>query len=166
MQAQGIHVNVCRNSVVDARPDLHNVHPRGWAAGAVWDTVPGATIGSEIYVAVTGHGNTPPNPHVPPNGEGHGSPNVVFHEVFHGIDHSGAGGVDRSTNAAFNTARTADLAGLSAYEQQPGAAGQQETYADSAAGYYADPAAYTAAHPHLGAYWAANPTATPPAPHH
>jgi len=154
MRDRGIRVNVCRGSVTDARPDLRGVHPRGWPAGSVWDNVPGATIGNDIFVATTGH---PANPHIPPNGEGHGSANMMFHEIFHGIDNTGVGG-HRSTAADFNNARTTDIGSLTPYQRQPGAAGQEETYAESAARFYSgDPNMP----PHLRDYWRNDPLAPP-----
>jgi hypothetical protein len=81
---------------------------------------------------------------------------MVVHETFHAVDLGGSGDA-RSIGADFNTARTADLATLSAYEQQAGNAGQQESYAESAARYYGGDANDAANHPHLNAYWAADP---------
>jgi Mlc titration factor MtfA (ptsG expression regulator) len=98
-------------------------------------------------IATAGHPN---NPHVPNTGEGHGAHNLVLHETAHGLDLGGGGG---SANADFNAARTADAATLGTYESQAGNAGQQETYAESAARYYGGDPNDAASHPNLHRYW-------------
>jgi uncharacterized Zn-binding protein involved in type VI secretion len=132
MQRNGTRVVACRGSVTDYRADLRGVQPRGWPPGATWDTVPGAFTPdrNEVVVGVIGHG-TPAGAHVPATGEGHGSANLTVHESMHSFD--GNGVPAPSASADFRTARTADSGQLSAYESQPGAAGQQESYAESAA---------------------------------
>lgn len=147
MTQHGTRVIACRGSVTDYRSDLRGVHPRGWPPGATWDTVPGANMGdtNEVVIATTGHG-TPAGAHVPATGEGHGSANLVVHEASHGYDHdTGASG-----SADFNAARTADSGSLSAYESQPGSAGQEESFAESNARHAEGQDAGT---PNLQSYW-------------
>lgn len=148
----GTKVVASRGSITDHATDLRGVHPRGWPPGSTWDSVPGVFRGdkNELIVATVGHG-TPAGAHVPAKGEGHGSESVVLHEAMHGYDHTAS--PDRSTAADFNTARTADSASLSTYENQPGAAGQEESYAESAARYYSGNPNDATAHPNLNAYW-------------
>src|SRR5690606_36270480 len=83
---------------------------------------------------------------------GHGSQNLVLHEAAHGLDATTTPA--RSASPAFNDARNADASNLTPYESQPGVAGQQESYAESAARHFGgDPDANTR-YPHLGEYWA------------
>ncbi len=156
LEENGTRVVVGRGSVTDAYPALAGVVPRGWPPGSSWDTVPGAFMpdSNEIAIATVGHG-TPAGAHVPATGEGHGSRNLVVHETMHGVDHTG--NPPLSEGADFNTARTADSGGLSAYENQAGSAGQEETFAESAARYYGGDQGDAAAHPNLNSYWATDP---------
>jgi len=153
----GTKVVACRGNITDYRTDLKGVHPRGWRPGATWDIVPGVFLPdtNEVVIATVGHG-TPAGGHVPANGEGHGSHNVVIHESFHGVD-MGGGGAARSTDADFNTAKTADAAHLSNYENQAGSAGQQETYAESAARHFGGDPNEATTTPHLHDYWVNHP---------
>jgi uncharacterized Zn-binding protein involved in type VI secretion len=157
---QGTKVVVCRGSVTEYRADLRGVQPRGWPAGATWDTVPGAYMGdaNETVVATRGHG-TPAGAHVPKTGEGHGSSNLVIHESTHAVDHQSDGTSRSATDPNFTAARNADSAGLSAYESQAGSAGQEETYAESSARYYGNDPSDAAKHPNLNGYWATDPVA-------
>jgi uncharacterized Zn-binding protein involved in type VI secretion len=154
---EGKSVVVCRGSVTDYRADLRGVQPRGWPEGSTWDSVPGAYMGgtNEVVIATTGHG-TPEGAHVPQSGEGHGSHNLVLHECGHAVDDR-PGGPARSSEAAFNQARDADSATLSDYETQPGAAGQEETYAESMARHYGEDSNDAADHPNLHDHWASDP---------
>jgi uncharacterized Zn-binding protein involved in type VI secretion len=151
-------VVACRGSVTDHLADLRGVHPRGWPHGATWDSVPGlnAPDRNEVVIATIGHG-TKEGPHVPRTGEGHGSSSVVVHETFHAVDK--AGGRARSSSDEFVTAKQADAPSLSPYESQAGAAGREETYAESAARYYSADADDAADHPNLHAYWQGDPIA-------
>ena len=162
MNAQGTRVKVCRGSMTEYRTDLHNVHPRGWPPGATWDTVPGAFTPdrNEVVIAVIGHG-AGETPHVPATGEGHGSSNLVIHESTHSIDEA-TGGANRSTGTDFNNARNADAATLDPYESQAGSAGQEETYAESAARYYGGDTTDEASHPNLHSYWGSDPLTPKP----
>jgi hypothetical protein len=149
-------VIACRNSVTDYRTDLKGVQPRGWPPGATWDSVPGVAqnIRNEVVISVIGHGTTA-GAHVPKTGEGHGSANLVIHEVSHAID-SKQSATRNSSSTDFNTARNTDLAALPAYETQAGVAGKSETYAESAARYYSGNHGSIST-PALDAYWRSNP---------
>ena len=154
MQKNGTKVIACRGSVTDYRTDLKGVQPRGWPPGATWDKVPGANTPdkNEVVIAVIGHG-TPAGPHVPKTGEGHGCANLVVHEASHSIDLNG-GGPSPSQSDDFTKARDADMNKLSDYEKQAGEAGQQETYAESAARHAEGKDQDT---PHLKKYWDDHP---------
>lgn len=164
LDSGGGKIVVCRGSITEYRTDLRGVRPRGWPAGSTWDTVPGVFNGdrNELVIATTGHG-TPAGAHVPATGEGHGSANLVLHEGAHGIDHNAPAGAN-SSSAGFNAARNSDSGTLSPYESQAGTAGQQETYAESAARYYGGDPNDAAAHPNLHNHWGSNPFAPPPPP--
>jgi hypothetical protein len=154
--ANNTTVIACRNSITDYRTDLKGVQPRGWPPGATWDSVPGVANSSrnEVVIAVIGHGTTA-GAHVPQTGEGHGSANLVIHEVAHAIDGKQTA-TRNSLSTDFNTARNADLAALPAYETQAGVAGKSETYAESAARYYSGNHGSIST-PALDAYWRSNP---------
>lgn len=153
----GTKVIACRGNITDYRTDLKGVQPRGWDPGDTWDIVPGVYLGdtNEVVVATIGHG-TAAGAHVPANGEGHGSHNLTIHEAFHAVD-MGHGGAARSSEAEFNAARTADDATLSDYERQAGTAGQEETYAESAARFYGGDPNDATNHPNLHQFWQDHP---------
>ncbi|UVO49520.1 hypothetical protein M0208_02955 [Sphingomonas sp. SUN019] len=88
-------------------------------------------------------------------GEGHGSANLVIHESAHAVDAMVSGSLN-SASPAFNAARKADIGALPSYETQPGAAGQSESYAESAARYYGGSHGSINT-PALDAYWRDNP---------
>lgn len=136
MKANGTKVVACRGSVTDYDTSLHNVQPRGWPAGSTWDQVPGMydPNRNEVVVATVGHG-TPAGAHVPATGEGHGSADMPVHEALHSIDNRAAGS-HLSAGSDFNNARNGDFSSLGGYEQQAGAAGQEETFAESGARFY------------------------------
>jgi hypothetical protein len=159
---QGVHVVACRGSITDYRADLRGVHPRGWPPGATWDTVPGVynPDTNEVTIAVVGQG-TPEGAHVPRTGEGHGSANMVIHESTHSIDHQASGNDRSASDPNFTAARNADSAGLQPYENQPGAAGQQESYAESAARHYSGDPNDATNHPNLSSYWGTDPLGNP-----
>lgn len=165
---QGIRVVVCRGSVTDYLTDLKGVHPRGWRAGATWDNVPGdyRRTTNEVVIAVIGH-RTAAGPHVPRTGEGHGSFNMVLHESTHAIDRQPFGSPPRNSDPDFQAARTADFASLTPYQKQPGDAGLEETYAESAARFFGGDPTDAVNHPNLHAYWPKHipgPTLTNPLP--
>ena len=150
-------VVACRDNITDHRTDLKGVPPRGWDPGDTWDIVPGVYLPdtNEVVIATIGHG-TAAGAHVPVSGEGHGAYNLTIHESFHAVD-LGGGGTSVSSSADFTTARNADLATLSSYELQPGSAGEQETYAESAARYYGGDPNDATNHPNLHDYWDKHP---------
>jgi hypothetical protein len=152
-------VVVCRGSVTDHLASLRGVKPRGWPPGSSWDSVPGlhSPDRNEVVIATIGHG-TPAGRRVPQTGEGHGSKSLVVHETFHAIDHGKSAGSPRSSAAEFNAARNADKPTLSAYESQPGAAGQEESYAETAARYYGADTTDATQHPNLHKYWHSDPS--------
>jgi hypothetical protein len=171
LRAKGTRVKVCRGSVVERDPDLADDKPRGWDEGKTWKTVPGLSSGgcassalvcrfskNEVVIATIGHG-TAKGPRVPVSGEGHGSWNLVCHEVGHAVD--GDSG-KASREARFLAARNADYWALDPYEQQKGWAGPEETFAESLARFCADPAAMKATWPRLHAYWSSDPLAPKP----
>jgi hypothetical protein len=129
-------VVACRGSVTDHLRQLQGILPRGWPPGSTWDTVPGTFFPdtNEVVLAVVGHG-TRLGPHVPAKGEGHGSEDVVLHETAHGFD-MGGGQPFLSTDRDFITARNRDFTLISDYEKQPSPAGEQETFAESAARFF------------------------------
>lgn len=157
MKADGTKVVACRGSVTDYATQLRGVHPRGWDPADTWDVVPGMydPNTNEVVVATTGHG-TAAGAHVPVTGEGHGSANMTAHEALHAIDRN-RGGTALSTGSGFNTARTGDLAGLTDYEKQAGAAGQEETWAESGARYYGGGGGTT----NLDGFWRNSPPGAP-----
>ncbi len=145
MKKNGTKVVACRGSVTDYATDLKGVHPRGWADGDTWDTVPGANMGgrNEVVIATRGH-DTPAGAHVPATGDGHGSANLVTHESLHSIDNG------RSGSGDFNGARDKDVNNLPAYERQDGSAGKEESYAESGARHFENKDRST---PALRDYW-------------
>jgi Flp pilus assembly pilin Flp len=143
MQAKGITVVAAKNSVTDYMKHLKGVKPRGWPAGSGWDSVPGTVNNGKEVVIATRNGK------VPAAGDGHGAYSLTIHETFHAIDYAGAW----SKAPEFAKARDADAAKLDAYLKQPGTAGLEEAYAESAAHYFRGDAAWAKAHPNLTKYW-------------
>lgn len=159
MRQAGVQVVACRESVVDYATDLHHVIPRGWEAkpGEVqryWDDVPGAYLPrtNEVVIATLQIGG---QRRVPPEGYGHGAYDLVIHESIHGYDY--ASGRRPSNVRAFRNARDADYDALSAYEQQAGEAGREETYAESAARYFAHDVSMPTDWPALHGFWSRFP---------
>ena len=148
LRDKGIRITVVKNSVVEALPNLKGVRPRGWPPGTGWDTVPGTYDPNTHQVVIATR-----NGAVPATGNGHGSADLVVHETGHAIDAAVSGHND----AAFQAARNRDLAVLPPYQTQPGAAGLQETYAESMALYRSNPTACKKLSPNLYNYWAADP---------
>jgi Flp pilus assembly pilin Flp len=148
LQNAGIKVTVVKNSVTEALPALKGVQPRGWPPGATWDNVPGLYDPTTKQVIIATR-----NGAVPATGDGHGSASLAIHETAHGVDAA----LNANNDPAFQAARNADLAKLPPYETQPGAAGREETYAESMAEYYSNPTAMQAQYPNLYAYWNSNP---------
>jgi hypothetical protein len=73
----------------------------------------------------------------------------MLHESAHGLD-MGRGTPFMSANPTFIDARNLDLNSLSSYERQPSPAGEEETFAESAARFYME---QDAGFPHLHGYW-------------
>jgi hypothetical protein len=148
LEKEGMKITVVKDSVVEALPALKGVKPRGWPPGSGWENVPGLYDPATKQVVIATR-----NGAVPATGNGHGSANLVIHETGHAIDAALNGNKD----AAFQAARNKDLAKLPGYETQPGDAGLQESYAESLARYYGNPAASQATNPELHKYWATDP---------
>lgn len=148
LRDEGAKVWVCKNSVTEIRADLRGVRPRGWPVGKTWDNVPGLFDPGNNRTIIATRGGV-----VPATGDGHGSHNLVIHEVGHAVDHNSAA----SNSPAFVASRDADKAGLSAYEKQAGTAGKEETYAESMGRYYGGDATDKANNPNLNEYWKNNP---------
>lgn len=155
MRQTGVQVVACRESVVDYATDLHHVIPRGWEAkpGEVqryWNDVPGAYLPrtNEVVIATLQIGG---QRRVPPKGFGHGAYDLVIHESIHGYDYTL--GRRPSNVRAFRDARDTDHQALSPYEQQAGAAGREETYAESAARYFAGDTSMATDWPALHGFW-------------
>lgn len=151
-----VKVIAARGSVTDYATDLKGVHPRGWPPGATWDSVPGAYMPDRnaVVIATTGHG-TAAGPHVPVTGEGHGSQNITVHETTHAVD-AFADPQSNSSSPDFTAARNSDFSGLTAYEQQSGAGGPSETYAESSARVYGGQHG-AVQQPALDDYWRTHP---------
>jgi len=109
---------------------------------------------NRVIIATRGAG-TPAGAHVPATGDGHGSQNLVIHETMHAVDHTGS--PNYSASPGFTTARNSDQSTLSPYESQPGVAGPEETYAESAARYYGGDPNDATSHPNLHNYWTSDP---------
>jgi len=165
LKAYGTKVTVVDQSVLQAAPGISTAPPRGWPPGSAWQGVPGVYDNSsknQIIIVVK-------NGVVPPTGAGHGSQNLVLHETAHAIQaaleqpYPSEGGTLRSPptagakDPAFLNARIKDLGTLSTYQKQPGTAGIDETYAESMASYYENPAAMQVAQPNLYNYWNTHP---------
>jgi Flp pilus assembly pilin Flp len=143
MKAKGITVVAAKNSVTDYMTHLKGVKPRGWPPGSGWDSVPGTVNHNTEVVIATRNGK------VPATGDGHGAYSLTVHETFHAIDRSAGW----SKAPEFLKARDADAANLDAYLKQPGEAGLEEAYAESAAHYFRGDTAWGKKNPNLWQYW-------------
>ena len=146
----GTRVVACRGSVVDGRPDLASACPRGWPPGSSWRDVAGLydAIRNEVVLATRGHAPGRAG-HVPRAGDGHPSAGLAVHVACHAVD-ARCGRPSSSTE--FRSARSADRDALPAYVRQPGAAGLEESWAESAA-LRAAGEKVTPALPNLDGYW-------------
>jgi hypothetical protein len=153
LKKKGVKVVVCRNSVTEIKTELKGVRPRGWPAGKTWDAVPGLYDGGAKRVIIATRKGR-----VPPPGDGHGSHNLVLHEVGHAIGETVSKGSEEDPK--FIAARNKDKARLDAYEGQAGTAGIEETYAESFGRFYGKDPADKKAYPNLHKYWAGNPFVT------
>lgn len=151
-----LKVVACRGSVVDFKPSLHDVHPDGWPAGAVWDSVPGAFLPDEKRIVVATIPAADGARRVPRRGEGHGSFSLAVHELLHGYDqvtHT------PSKSTAFRDAWKTDETVIGA---EPGSIyflnekwGPREAFAESGARRFGIDAAGAPRWPALAAYWGA-----------
>lgn len=150
LKKKGTRVVVCHDSVTEIRQDLQGVQPRGWPPGKTWDSVPGLFDSQSNRVIIATRGGQ-----VPATGDGHGSHNLVLHEVGHAIGEAATvGGED---DPRFIAAREKDKAALDNYEGQQGHAGIEETYAESFARFHDNDPNDARVYPNLHAYWASNP---------
>lgn len=155
MQANGTRVAVCRGAVTDCRPGLAGDPPRGWPEGTDWSKVPGCYDDStnRVVVATRGHG-TDTGAHVPDTGDGHGSANLAIHEAYHGLDYKSG---KPSSGADFTAVRKSAPNELSDYMSQSGQAGEEESFAESAARRFGCPPDFVPDQPRLDDYWKTNP---------
>ena len=114
-------IDAVSNSVVEARPDLAGVRPRGWPLGKTWDVVPGLFSQDTNTVIVATNGKYPT-----------GSFDMIYHEIGHAFDFYN----NLSTSKDFMSAYLADKSYLGSYFLQPGKAGPSEAFAESFARYY------------------------------
>ena len=172
MRKNGATVVSCRGPVTDAIPDLKGVQPRGWPDGMTWDNVPGLYSPSDktIVLGTMATGTDGKDRKVPGPGEGpiqHGAFDLAGHEAGHeaghGFDFSG-GSPHKSRGAKFRSARKKDIRALAkkktdlgAYFMQAGAAGPEETFAESCARFFGGDATLAAEWKNLHAFWNSNP---------
>ena len=155
LRRSGTRVVVCRGSVTDHRKDLAGSRPRGWPPDAGWSGVPGHFDGTRNEVVLATRGHEPRRSgRVPERGDGHGSENLAIHVAHHALDEKCG---NPSAASAFKTARSADLEKLPDYCRQPGAAGLDESWAESAARFFADPEKMESDLPNLHRYWRGSP---------
>lgn len=154
---KGVRIVACRESVTDFERSLRGVVPRGWErTGKTWDDVPGAYMAARNCVVIAtiagGSGRM-----IPGKVSGkHGSVDLLLHEALHGYDFAGGHAV--LAEPGFVAARDKDFARLDDYERQAGEAGLQETFAESGAWFFAEPAAMRTSWPALHGYWLAGPS--------
>lgn len=155
-----IRIVACRGSVTDFERDLRGKIPRGWESiGKTWDSVPGAYFGGSRKRVVVATVETAGSRVVPDKFAGsHGSDNLVIHESLHGYDYCGNHAV--LAEPSYVTARSTDVAGLSAYEKQAGQAGLEETFAETGAQFCAKPDSLAARCPNLSRFWESMPVST------
>lgn len=155
MKANGTRVAVCRGSVTDYKENLAGFQPRGWPEGTNWSSVPGCydDESNEVIVATRGHG-TERGPHVPEAGDGHGSANLAIHEAYHGLDYRSG---KPSSGSEFGKVRASAPGELSDYMSQSGQAGEEESFAESAARRYGPSAGAGLNQPQMNGYWRSNP---------
>jgi hypothetical protein len=151
LRRAGTRVVACRGSVADVRPELASARPRGWPPGSSWHDVPGLYDGirNEVVVATCGHAPGRAG-RVPAKGEGHASASLAVHVACHAVD-ARCGRPSSSTE--FRAARSADRDALPEYVRQPGTAGLEESWAESAALRSSVPGELASKLPNLDAYW-------------
>jgi peptidoglycan hydrolase-like protein with peptidoglycan-binding domain len=153
-----IEVVACRGSVTDYLTDLKGVRPRGWPPGSTWDIVPGLYNPSTDEVVTATIEGRNGSRRVPAKGEGHGSADMVFHELAHGLDDVGALGTGRTANdQAFVSAYEKDRKSMEehgeTYLLQEGEAGREEAYAETFARYFRRDPTLAQELPGMYAYW-------------
>ena len=142
LRASGAKIHIAYGSVVDARPDLRGVRPRGWPRGKTFADVDGVYMPDRREVIVA---------------ERHGAArerDTLYHEIGHALDGPRAA---RSRSGAFGRAYAADRRRLSGYERQRGAAGRSEAYAESFRKYVEGDRDFRRKEPHLWKYWNDDP---------
>ena len=153
LRRAGTRVVACRGSVVDHRHDLASARPRGWPPGTSWNDVPGLYDGPRNEVVLATRGHAPGRAgSVPRTGDGHASASLAVHVACHAVD---ARCGSPSGAAEFRVARSADRDALPEYGRQPGTAGLEESWAESAAFRAADPDTMARELPRLHGYWEA-----------
>lgn len=158
LHAAGVGVIVCRNSVVDHRPDLAREAPRNWPKGYDWSHVPGCYAPDEknVIIALVPVAGQAGRWQVPPQGVMHNAWNLVVHETMHASDY--VADRKRCRNRAFLAAREADRGsgGMAnhPYEGRDDQAGDEESYAESAARYFGKDSSMVGEWPALNDFWA------------
>jgi hypothetical protein len=134
LDACGVRVEVVRR-VIDARPHLAGVRPRGWPAGLSYENADACYDGGAVIVAEVhadyGTGQEVPSSRVA---------GVTRHELGHAVDEVYG---NFSHDAVFRAAYDADVADILAnntpvdpYYLQAGDAGPEETFAEAFAQTY------------------------------
>lgn len=153
-----VKVVACREGVTDFEKSLRGVVPRGWEGlGRTWDSVPGTFLQGRLSVVIATVADGGVRRVTPRSPTTHGSYNLALHEAMHGHDYMSNHA--QLADPAFVAARTADFDHLGVYERQPGGAGLEETYAESAARHYGGDPSFAGQWPSLAAYWGADPLA-------
>lgn len=159
-EKKGVRFVACRDNVTDFETSLRDRIPRGWeATGKTWNDVPGAYLPDRKRVVVATIAGDQDSRIVPAKStRRHGSADLLVHESLHGYDFAMGHAV--LSDPAFATARKADFDRLDAYEKQAGDAGLQETFAESGARYFVEPAELATTWPSLHSYWEGGPAQT------
>lgn len=155
----GITFVATRGSVLEHLPELRDERPRGWDEGRSWSAVPGLyhPAGREVVVLIRSdeHGRRC----VPPIASGHGSDDLVMHELGHALDYRRVYRSVHSDAREFKEAYAADRERLTAmgetYLLQGGAAGREEAFAESFGRYFGRDPDMASELPALYAYWQA-----------
>lgn len=108
LNTANVETIVCQGPVTSARPELHEVVPRGWGADQTWDEVPGLGGSTSLMVGTMDDGVG--GRKVPGPNEGpcpHDTPDLLGHEAGHTIDTMGGGA--KRKEVKFELARSLDL---------------------------------------------------------